>query len=109
MPALHVKTAAEGAARLQDPVRLPVGSFLVGEGVKAVEGQHDIEAPVFKRQCANVALQECDTALGRLDRKSKRKPPKIPTQFSIGAIMEHYDNPATQAEYVYSRLNSEVV
>ena len=48
-------------------------------------------------------------ALGRLDRKSKRKPPKIPTQFSIGAIMEHYDNPATQAEYVYSLLNSEVV
>ena len=47
-------------------------------------------------------------ALGRLDRKSKRKPPKIPTQFSIGAIMEHYDNPATQAEYVYSLLNSEV-
>ena len=27
----------------------------------------------------------------------------------IGAIMEHYDNPATQAEYVYSLLNSEVV
>ena len=48
-------------------------------------------------------------ALGRLDRKSKRKPPKIPTQFSIGAIKEHYDNPATQAEYVYSLLNSEVV
>ena len=48
-------------------------------------------------------------ALGRLDRKSKRKPPKIPTQFSIGAIIEHYDNPAMQAEYVYSLLNSEVV
>ena len=48
-------------------------------------------------------------ALGRLDRKSKRKPPKIPTHFSIGAIMEHFDNPATQAEYVYSLLNSEVV
>ena len=48
-------------------------------------------------------------ALGRLDRKSKRKPPKIPKQFSISAIMEHYDNPATQAEYVYSLLNSEVV
>ena len=47
-------------------------------------------------------------ALGRLDRKSKRKPPKIPTQFSIGAIMEHFDNPATQAEYVYSLLSSEV-
>ena len=26
-------------------------------------------------------------ALGRLDRKSTRKTPKIPTQFSIGAIM----------------------
>lgn len=41
--------------------------------------------------------------------KAKRKPPKIPTHFSIGAIMEHFDNPATQAEYVYSLLNSEVV
>ena len=48
-------------------------------------------------------------ALGRLGRKSKRKPPKIPTQFSIGAIMEHYDNPAAQAEYVYSLIESEVV
>ncbi len=48
-------------------------------------------------------------ALGRLDWKLKRKPPKIPTQFSIGAITEYYDNPATQAEYVYSLLNSEVV
>ena len=48
-------------------------------------------------------------ALGRLDRKSTRKTPKIPTQFSIGAIMEHYDNPATQAEYVYGLLKGEVV
>ena len=48
-------------------------------------------------------------ALGRLDRKSTRKSPKIPTQFSIGAIMEHYDNPATQAEYVYGLLKGEVV
>ncbi len=48
-------------------------------------------------------------ALGRLDRKSPRKPPEIPMQFSIGAITEHYDNPAKQAEYVYSLLNSEVV
>ena len=48
-------------------------------------------------------------ALGRLDRKSTRKPPKIPMQFSIGAIMEHYDNPATQAEYVYGLLKGEVV
>ena len=48
-------------------------------------------------------------ALGRLDQKSTRKTPKIPTQFSIGAIMEHYDNPATQAEYVYGLLKGEVV
>ena len=48
-------------------------------------------------------------ALGRLDRESTRKRPKIPTQFSIGAITEHYDNPAKQAEYIYSLLNSEVV
>ena len=48
-------------------------------------------------------------ALGRLNRKSTRKTPKIPTQFSIGAIMEHYDNPTTQAEYVYGLLKGEVV
>ena len=28
--------------------------------------------------------------------------------FSFGDIMEHYDNPATQAEYIYSLLKSEV-
>ena len=49
------------------------------------------------------------TALGRLDRKSKRKSPKIPTRFRIEDIGEHYDNPATQAEYIYSLLKSEVV
>ena len=42
-------------------------------------------------------------ALGRLDRKSTKKRPKIPTQFSIGAIM------VKQAEYIYSLLKSEVV
>ena len=48
-------------------------------------------------------------ALGRLDRKSTRKAPKIAKLFSFGDIMEHYDNPATQAEYIYSLLKSEVV
>ena len=43
------------------------------------------------------------------DRKPKSKATKIPTQFSIGDITEHYDNPAKQAEYIYSLLNSEVV
>ena len=48
-------------------------------------------------------------ALGRLDRKSTRKAPKIAKLFSFGDIMEHYDNPATQPEYIYSLLKSEVV
>ena len=48
-------------------------------------------------------------ALGRLDRKSTRKAPKIAKLFSFGDIMEHYDNPATQAEYIYSLLKSEVI
>ena len=48
-------------------------------------------------------------ALGRLDRKSTRKAPKIAKVFSFGDIMEHYDNPATQPEYIYSLLKSEVV
>ena len=48
-------------------------------------------------------------ALGRLNRASKRKTPKIPTRFSISNIKEHFENPATQAEYIYSLLRTEVV
>ncbi len=48
-------------------------------------------------------------ALGRLSRKSKQNPPRIPTQFSIGDIKEHFENPAKQAEYIYSLLRTEVV
>ena len=58
--ALHVEAAAEGSAGFQDAAGFAVSGFLVREGVKAVEGQHEIEALVLKRQCADVALQERD-------------------------------------------------
>ena len=52
--ALHIETAAKGPSRLQHPAGLPLSGFLIRESVKAVEGQHDIEALVFKRKCADV-------------------------------------------------------
>ena len=49
MTALHIETAAEGPARLKNPVGFPIRAFFVREGVEAVEGQHDIEAFILKR------------------------------------------------------------
>ena len=48
-------------------------------------------------------------ALGRLDRKPKQRTVRLPTRFTLGEITEHYDNPAAQAEYIYSLITSEVV
>ena len=44
--ALHIKAAAEGPAAFQYAEGLPVRRLLVREGVKAVEGQHDVKALV---------------------------------------------------------------
>ena len=48
------------------------------------------------------------TELGRLDRDKKKKPVRAQTLFRIGEIKEQYDNPATQAEYLYSLIECEV-
>ena len=58
MAALHVEAAAEGSALLQHAAGFPVGGFFIWKSVKAVEGQHDIKAFIFIRQCAHVSLLE---------------------------------------------------
>ncbi|MBS6913895.1 MAG: integrase, partial [Clostridium sp.] len=47
-------------------------------------------------------------ALGRLNRTTKQKPIKTPTLFTIRDIEKHFDNPAAQAEYLYSLIDCEV-
>ena len=56
--ARHIEAAAERTARLQHTERLAVCRLLIGEGVEAVERQHDIKAAVLIRQRAHVALPE---------------------------------------------------
>ena len=58
--ALHVEAAAEGSAGFQNAAGFAVSGLLVREGVKAIHGQHDIEAFILKRQRADVALHEGD-------------------------------------------------
>ena len=53
-----IETAAEGSAGLQHPENLPIGSLLVREGVKAVEGQDNIECAVLVGKRPYVALPE---------------------------------------------------
>ncbi len=65
-----------------------------------------IDEQVF--QATQAELMRRATALGRMDRVSKERELTIPTSFSMGEIEEYFDNPATQAEYVYSRIKSEV-
>lgn len=47
-------------------------------------------------------------ALGRLNRTTKQKPIKTPTLFTIRDIEKHFDNPAAQAEDLYSLIDCEV-
>ena len=55
-----VNAAAKSPARFQHPEGFTVSGLLIREGVKAVEGQHDIEAFILKGQSADVTLQEVD-------------------------------------------------
>lgn len=65
-----------------------------------------IDETVF--QNAQAELFKRAAALGRLNRTPKEKPITIPRLFTVGNITKHYDNPATQAEYIYSLIESEV-
>ncbi len=48
------------------------------------------------------------TQIGRLNRAPKEKVLKAPTVFTIRDIKTRFDNPVTQAEYIYSLIESEV-
>ncbi len=65
-----------------------------------------IDEQIF--QATQEELMRRATALGRMDRVPKERKLTVPTSFSMGEIEEYFDNPAAQAEYVYSRIKSEV-
>ena len=65
-----------------------------------------IDEMVF--QNAQVELVKRAAALGRLNRTPKEKVLTAPTIFTIRDIKKHFDNPVTQAEYIYSLIDSEV-
>ena len=48
------------------------------------------------------------TKLGRTDLKTKEKILKVPTKFSIPDIIDSYQDPIMQAEYIYSLIRIEV-
>ena len=65
-----------------------------------------IDKAVFNN--AQAELIKRAAALGRLNRTPKDKPISIPRLFTVGKIAKHFDNPVTQAEYIYSLIESEV-
>ncbi len=65
-----------------------------------------IDETVF--QNAQEELMKRAAALGRLNRTPKEKVLKTPTVFTIRDIKTRFDNPVTQAEYIYSLIESEV-
>lgn len=65
-----------------------------------------IDKTVF--QNAQAELMKRAAALGRLNRTPKEKLLKAPTVFTIRDIKTRFDNPVTQAEYIYSLIESEV-
>lgn len=65
-----------------------------------------IDETVF--QHAQEELMKRAAALGRLNRAPKKKVFKAPTVFTIWDIKTRFDNPVTQAEYIYSLIESEV-
>ena len=46
--------------------------------------------------------------LGRIFEPKKEDKPTISKNFTIGQVIQKYTNPFTQAEYVYSLIESEV-
>ncbi|MFP3153367.1 recombinase family protein [Lachnospiraceae bacterium ZAX-1] len=47
--------------------------------------------------------------LGRTNKVGRKKEIKIPLNFSLKPVKNHYDDPFTQAEYLYSLIKSEVI
>ena len=65
-----------------------------------------IDKATFSR--AQEELMKRASALGRLNKATPPRSIKIPTLFSIRKVEKYYDNPATQAEYIYSLIDCEV-
>lgn len=65
-----------------------------------------IDETIF--QNAQVELVKRAAALGRLNRTPKEKALTAPTIFTIRDIKRLFPNPAEQAEYIYSLIDSEV-
>ena len=57
---------------------------------------------------AQAELIKRAAALGRLNRTPKEKVFTVPTIFTIRDVKRHFPNPVEQAEYIYSRIESEV-
>lgn len=65
-----------------------------------------VDKAIFQK--AQEELIKRAAALGRLNHAPKEKAHTAPTVFTIRDIKKRFDNPATQAEYIYSLIESEV-
>lgn len=65
-----------------------------------------IDEDVFQKAQEMITIRAA--ALGRLNRTPKEKVLTAPTVFTIRDIKRHFPNPAEQAEYIYSLIESEV-
>ena len=65
-----------------------------------------IDAETYTRAKEEIAKRAA--ALGRENKIKKERVFIVPTQFFVLDIDKHFDDPAEQAEYVYSRIECEV-
>jgi len=65
-----------------------------------------IDADIYDN--AKEELQKRAVSLGRTNRVSHETEIAVPTRFFLMDIQKHFDFPAEQAEYVYSRIECEV-
>lgn len=66
-----------------------------------------IDADVFNR--AHEERLRRAAALGRLNKVTQKKTRSTPTHFYFLEIEKHFDLPAKQAQYMYSRIECEVI
>lgn len=66
-----------------------------------------IDADSFEKAQAELAARA--KKLGRTNKAGRKREIKIPLSFSLKAVKKHYDDPFTQAEYLYTLIKSEVV
>ena len=82
--------------------RMMQNRHYLGDGFyPAIIGQASFDA-------VSAELNKRSTQLGRNDRYIAPTAKKPPTAFRLGDITENYENPVSQAEYLYSLIESEV-